>query len=161
MHPSVSALWREFLASGLAPAGVEDQPPNAWHFCDTQAAADLCAALVRQGRKVATAPCLWSFLARGESLPRVGQYHIVTDWAGVAQCVIRTTEITIVPFAQVTPEHATAEGEGDGSLADWRATHWDYYQRELAGTPFVPSEDMPIVCERFTVVYPGGTPRSP
>ena len=154
MHPSVFRLWRTFLESGLAPTGVEAAPVSAWHFCDTPAEADACAALVRAGRKVATAPSLWGILARGEAPPRPGEYHVVTDWAGVAQCVIRTEAVEVVPFDRVSAEHAAAEGEGDGTLAQWRATHWAYYGRELAGTAFAPRADMPVVCERFRVVYP-------
>jgi hypothetical protein len=55
----------------------------------------------------------------------------------------------------VTEEHAQLEGEGDGTLASWRATHWPYYHRELDGTRYTPAEDMPVVCQYFEVVFPG------
>ena len=32
--------------------------------------------------------------------------------------------------------------------------HWAYYRRELAGTRYEPSEDMPIVCHYFELVFP-------
>jgi uncharacterized protein YhfF len=147
-------MWRAFLESGLAPPGLDAERISAWHFCDTRTDADLCAALVLQGRKRATAPSAWWFESRGEPLPRPGEHHVVTDWDGVAQCVIRTTRVEVVPFRDVSAEHAAAEGEGDGSLDDWRRTHRAYYHRELAGTGYAPSDDMPIVCERFAVVYP-------
>ena len=154
MHPSVTQLWREFAGSANAPSGLAHAPESVFHFCDTQAEAEVCAELARLGRKRATAPSLWGFQARGEPLPRPGDFHVVTDWDGIASCVIQTTAVAIVPFLDVTAEHAAAEGEGDGSLEEWRATHWAYYQRELAGTGFVPTETMPIVCEQFGVVYP-------
>lgn len=65
--------------------------------------------------------------------------------------MIRTTRVEIVPFDQVTAEHAAAEGEGR-SLDFWRRVHWPYYQRELEGTRYSPTKDMPIVCEYFEVV---------
>jgi uncharacterized protein YhfF len=154
MHPSVTDMWGAFLASGRAPSGLDPQRISAWHFCDDQADADLCAALVWQGRKRATAPSAWSFAARGEALPQVGEHHVVTNWDGVAQCIIRTTAVHLLPFDEVSAAHAAAEGEGDGSLEEWRRTHWEYYQRELAGTGFEPRSDMPIVCEYFILVYP-------
>ena len=154
MHASVTDMWRAFLASGAAPPEAAAAPVSAWHFCDNQQDADLCAALVLEGRKRATAPCVWGFTARGEPLPRAGEYHVVTDWQGIARCVIRTTATDIVPFNEVTAEHAAAEGEGDGSLAHWRATHMAYYARELAGTRFEPADTMPVVCETFVVVFP-------
>lgn len=154
MHPSVLAMWRAYRATLGDATAVADEPPAAWHFCDTEADADACAQLVRAGRKRATAPSRWSFDARDEPLPRPGDLHVVTNWGGVAQCVIRTTQVDVVAFGNVTAEHAAAEGEGDGSLEWWRRAHWAYYHRELAGTPYVPAPDMPVVCERFEVVYP-------
>lgn len=154
MHFSVSQVWLAFARSDLAPPGLPAAPVSVFHFCDTPEEADLCAQLVRLGRKRATAPSLWGFEARGETPPQPGDFHVITDWDGVACCVIRTLAVTIVPFAEVTSQHAAAEGEGDGSLEWWRATHWAYYHRELSGTGYVPTEDMPIVYHQFTVVYP-------
>lgn len=153
MQRSAMELWQEFLSSGKAPPGLAIAPVSAWHFCDQQEDADLCSELVLAGRKTATAPALWELQARGEQLPRVGDHHVVTTWDGIAQCVIRTVEVKVVPFNEVPAAHAAAEGEEDGSLAHWRATHWAYYTRVLSGTAFEPAEDMPIVCERFTVVF--------
>lgn len=147
-------MWRAYRASRGEATDAPERPPAAWHFCDTEQDANACAQLVRAGRKRATAPSRWSFDARAEPLPRPGDLHVVTDWGGVAQCVIRTTRVDVVPFGEVTAAHAAAEGEGDGSLEFWRRVHWAYYRRELAGTPHAPAVDMPVVCERFEVVYP-------
>ena len=154
MHPSVIALWQDFLNSGHAPPELAIAPVSVWHFCDQQADADLCAALVLRGKKTATAPALWELQVRAERLPRPGDHHVVTTWDGIAQCVIRTEAVDVVPFREVPATHAAAEGEGDGSLAAWQASHWAYYTRVLAGTGFEPVDDMPIVCERFVVVHP-------
>jgi uncharacterized protein YhfF len=144
-------MWEGYLALTRATLTA---PPEAWHFCDNETDANACAALVLAGRKRATAPSLWVFQAKSWPLPSVGTLNIVTDWCGVAQCIIRTTEVKIVRFRDITAAHAMAEGEGDGSLASWCATHWEYYQRELAGTGYEPTEDMPIVCHYFERVYP-------
>ena len=58
-----------------------------------------------------------------------------------------------VPFEQVSEEFAATEGEGDGSLAFWRDAHWAAFSRELEGTGRSPRPDMPVVCERFEVVF--------
>ena len=153
-HPSVVALWERFIRSDLAPSGLPVQPSSVFHFCDTPDEANECAALVLEGRKHATSPSLWGFEERGDPVPAPGDHHVITDWDGIARCVIRTTDVAVVPFDEVTAEHAAAEGEGDRSLAWWRQAHWAYYQRELAGTGRVLDERMPIVCERFVVVFP-------
>ena len=153
MDPSVQRLWTSYLiAAGMDSA----QPiPPAWHFCDNEVDANACVELVLAGRKRATAPSRWFFDSRGLALPAVNDLEIVTDWSGIARCIIRTTAVRVMPFRDVTEEHARLEGEGDGTLASWRATHWPYYHRELDGTRYTPAEDMPVVCQYFEVVFPG------
>lgn len=152
LDPSVPVLWNAYLqqADGAPPTPM----PLAWHFCDNEAEANECAGLVLAGRKRATTPSLKYFETRRLALPKVGDLEIVTDWDGVAQCIIRTTAVDIVRFCDVTAEYAALEGEGDGSLIYWRAVHWGYYRRELRDTDHEPQEDMPLVCQRFEVVFP-------
>jgi len=152
MNPSVRHLWTNYLTRAGKPEWIP--LPAAWHFCDNEVDADACAGLVLAGRKRATAPSLWFFESRGLSLPAVDDLEIVTNWNGIAQCIIRTTAVRVVRFVDVTEEHARLEGEGGGSLEFWRAAHWTYYQRELKGTGYAPAEDMPVVCQYFEVVFP-------
>jgi uncharacterized protein YhfF len=48
---------------------------------------------------------------------------------------------------------AYEEGEGDRSLAWWRDAHWRYFSRVCERIQRRPEEDMPLVCERFRVVF--------
>ena len=149
---SVQEMWTAYRTAAKLRA---DAPlPPVWHFCDNQQDADECVRLVLAGRKRATAPSLWGFQHRGEAVPAVGSLDLVTTWEGEACAVIRTSRVEVLPFSEVPAELAAAEGEGDGSLAWWRRVHRLYYARELAGTPYTPSEDMPVVCQYFDVVYP-------
>ena len=152
IHISINEMWSAYLAASGQPLTTPLAPH--WHFCDNQIDADECAHLVLSGRKRATTPSLWFFESRGLEVPRAGDLDIVTNWKGVAQCIIRTTAVSIVRLCDVTAEHAMAEGEGDGSLDYWRTVHWEYYQRELAGTNYIPAADMPVVCQYFERVYP-------
>jgi uncharacterized protein YhfF len=151
MDPSIGQIWIAYLTGSGQPV---TPPPPAWHFCDCQVDADNCETLVLSGRKRATTTSLWFFESRNLNLPAVGDLDIVTDWAGIARCIIRTTAVCIVPFCEIDLEYAAVEGEGDGSLEFWRAVHWAYYQRELSGTKYVPADDMPLVCQYFELVYP-------
>jgi len=153
---SPEAMWHAFLASAADSPGPDSY--TAWHFCDTQGAADELAELVLAGHKRATTAALWIHELTGEPLPRPGDLSVVTDWPGRARCVIRTTSVEIVAFFEVDAEFARAEGEGDGSLAYWREAHWSYFTRELAAFGRLPADDMPLVCERFEVVY--GAPQA-
>lgn len=152
-HPSVPAMWRDYLATPGRPDAAAGAGYSAWYFGDNEQDADELATLVLAGRKRATASALWSYELQGERLPAAGDVSIVTDYGGTAICVIRTTRVDIVPFNEVTAEFAAAEGEGDSSLAYWRRGHWDCFARELAPHGREPAETMPVVCEYFEVVY--------
>jgi uncharacterized protein YhfF len=71
-------------------------------------------------------------------------------------CVTETVGVEIVAFNAVTAEFAAVEGEGDGSLAFWRRVHEEFFARDCARLQRVPQADMPVVCERFEVVFSQG-----
>lgn len=136
----------------LGPTPIESLRPPAWAFGATPEHADELAALVVAGTKTATASALWDYEATGESVPEPGEMSIILDGAGRPVALITTTEVEIVPFGEVDAAHAHAEGEGDRSLAHWRDVHERYFTRyKEHDRPFGP--EMPIVLERFTVVY--------
>ena len=149
-------LWEDYLQSLGEDEATTEKTYTAWHFCDNEADADELAALVKAGRKRATAGSLWAYEHEGSPLPNVGDLSMILDWAGQAQCIIRTVQIDIVPFEEVTAEFACTEGEGDRSLDYWREGHWRFFSRELKAFGREPDARMPVVCERFDVVF-GGT----
>jgi len=150
---SAEQLWAAFVEERPGVAGPGDTY-SAWHFCDNQADADELVELVLAGRKRATAGALWSYEAEDEPLPRAGDFSVITDWSGTARCIIRTVTVEVVAFAAVSEEFAATEGEGDRSLAYWREAHWAAFSRELEASGRAPQPDMPVVCERFEVVFP-------
>lgn len=149
---SVQPFWDTFRASG----GYDASPLlyEVFHFDDNERDANALGALVLSGRKRATAGLLWTNEATGRPLPRVGALSVVTDWHGAPLCVIQTTHVEIVPFDEVSETFAAIEGEGDGSLRYWKDAHWRFFSRECQRIGSEPAPDMPVVCERFRVVYP-------
>lgn len=131
--------------------------PEAWSFGATPEQADELLGLVLRGVKDGTASSLWDYEATGDPLPAIGECSIVTDGAGVPRVVIETTDVRIVPFDAVGAEHARAEGEGDRSLQHWRTVH-EAYWREHSENPRGFEPDMPVVCERFRLIWPTPTP---
>jgi uncharacterized protein YhfF/GNAT superfamily N-acetyltransferase len=147
----IAEFWGRFSA---AAGGVDSARfYEAFHFGDGEELANSLAALVLAGKKRATAGSLWSFEAEGKRMPRPGDLSVVTDFSGTPLCVIETSRVDVVPFDEVGAEFAGVEGEGDGSLAYWRRGHTAFFARECArhGRRFTP--DMPVVCERFDVVF--------
>jgi uncharacterized protein YhfF len=143
---------RTTLGGVLGETPASAVAPPAWAFGDNPELADELLALVLDGTKSATADLVWSYQAHGEPVPAVGDLSIVLDGSGKPRALLRTTKVDVVPFSAVTEEHAFLEGEGDRTLESWRAEHETYYRRTMpAGRSF--SEDAPVVCERFKVLY--------
>lgn len=141
-------LWLEYCA---ATGTDRDAVHSAWQF---GGAPDKLAALVLSGRKRATSSVYrLYFMSDGEPLPRVGDLSVILDSHDRAVCVIRTDRADVVRYADVTPEFAACEGEGDLSLGYWRDVHRDFFTGELAPYGLALSDDTEILCERFSVVY--------
>jgi uncharacterized protein YhfF len=148
---TIAKFWSEFTTS--AGSDVTARFYEAFHFDDNEPTANELAELVLRGTKRATAAPLWSFEAKGKDPPRSGALSVVTDWQGRALCVIETITVEIVAFDQIDAEFAATEGEGDGSLDYWRDAHIRFFTRECGRIGRTFSPDMPVVCERFKVVY--------
>ncbi|MBB2893206.1 GNAT family N-acetyltransferase [Flexivirga oryzae] len=129
------------------------QQPQAWAFGATAEQADELLGLVLRGVKTATASSLWDYEADGDPLPEVGELSILLDSSGAPHALIETTEVRTVPFDEVGPEHARAEGEGDRTLEAWRAIH-ERFWTEHSSSPRGFEPTMPVVCERFRLLYP-------
>lgn len=147
--PRYDAFWSR---ARVAVPELPSEDPAAWAFGATPEHADELLALVLAGVKTGTASSLWDYEASGDPVPVRGELSIVLDGAGEPRVVIETTSVRVVPFGDVGAEHARAEGEGDGSLDYWRSAH-ERYWRAHSESPrgFEPS--MPVVCERFRVLY--------
>ena len=126
--------------------------PPAWAFGATPEQADELLALVLSRIKTATSGALWDYEAEGEELPTPGALGIVTDGRGVPHVLVVTTQVEIVPFDEVSAEHAYLEGEGDRSLVTWREVHERFFTEHAVHSHGF-SRDMPVVLERFTVLY--------
>ena len=136
----------------FGPTPLESVPPPAWSFGADPAQADELLELVLAGTKTATASAAWDYEADEEPLPERGALSIVLDGAGRPRALIETTDVEVVPFDEVGEEHARLEGEGDLSLTYWRRVHQAFFTTEAThGHGF--AADMPVVCERFRVLY--------
>ncbi len=125
------------------PAPYRDAP--RWPFGDSPALADELLALVLAGGKRATCSSLAA--CEADIMPTVGEVSVILDGTGVPRCAIRTTEVEIMAFEDVSEDFARAEGEGDLTYAWWRDAHEAYYRREGSWAP-----GMQVVCERFELI---------
>ncbi|AQQ55575.1 ASCH domain-containing protein [Planococcus lenghuensis] len=147
-NDSITQMWEEFKKMNPnAPKSYE-----AWAFGDSKEMADELAALVIDGTKTATAS---NFLLyeENEPLPYVGLHNIILDGDGNAVAIAETTSVEIVPFDEVSAEHAYLEGEGDRTLKDWRDAHEEFFKKEFKAVGQEFHNKIPVVCERFEVIH--------
>ncbi|KPM31961.1 Hypothetical protein I595_1609 [Croceitalea dokdonensis DOKDO 023] len=150
-NSSAKKLWGDFLDKH--PEFATEKTPEVGYFGDNEKDANLLAELTVNDIKKATSHSLLGLQLRGEILPKIGDFFVVTDWDGNAKCLVRTTSVKMLPYFSIHEEHARLEGEGDKSLAYWKKVHWDYYTRELAEFNRRPLESMIVVFERFQKVF--------
>ena len=147
------AYWRSYLETLPADSPARDERYAAEGSGDSPEMADELGALISAGTKTATCSALWEYEAEGEPLPEVGLKTIVLGGTGDPLCIVETTEVEVRPYDEVDGLLASEEGEGDRSLEYWREAHWRFFSRTLPSIGKEPATDMPLVCERFRVVY--------
>ena len=153
LDEKVEAYWREYLGTLPESSPVREESYDVAGFGDSPGMAGELGALVAEGKKTATCSALWEWEVEGETLPEVGNKAVVLDGSDEPLCVIETTEIGVRPYEEVDARFAYEEGEGDRSLEHWREAHWRFFSRTLPGIGKEPMPDMPLVCERFRVIY--------
>ena len=142
-------MWSSFCAEHrVAP----DTPYDARAFCGGGPFANELAALVLEGTKTATASSLIAYETEGAPLPEPGCYSVVLYEDGTAAAVIRDTKVSLVPFDEVSPEHAYKEGEGTRTLEEWRDIHRRFFSPDYqaAGKEF--DEKGICVLEEFRLI---------
>ena len=147
------AFFRDYLAT-LSPHHPHHSTTfSAWGFGDSPEMADELGALVVSGVKTATASLVWEYEFDEEHLTQVGDLSVVLDGEGQPLALIETTEVRIMPFNQVDEAFAYDEGEDARTLTSWREGHWRFFHRSCQRIGRELDETMPILCERFQVIY--------
>lgn len=146
----INEFWNTFLTKtgrDLSTSYLE-----CFHFDLTESSANQLLELVLSGQKRATSSSLYYFQNCNVKVPEQGDLSIVTDWSGEPKCVIETAEVTILPFKDITFDMCKWEGEDD-SLESWQQGHTRFFTEEGKECNYKFSEDMPVVFEKFKVVY--------
>ena len=90
--------------------------------------------------------------------PSVGQRLAVVDSEDRRVAAIELTEVRVVRLADVDLQHVLAEGEGDESVAQWRAGHEGVWhsaevRAELGDPGFTVNDDTLVLTQRFRLVH--------
>jgi len=147
------SYWYEFLATLPTNSQYHSMQYVAEGWGDSPKMADELGALITQGIKTGTCSALWEWEAEGNPIPQKGLITIVLNGKDEPLCIVETTDVFIRKYNEVDADFARAEGEGDFSLKYWRAAHKRFFSRTLPKIGREFSEEMPLVCERFKVIF--------
>lgn len=140
-------MWREFISAHPEYQNKTYQP---WSY---GVEPDELARLTIENIKTATASAFEEYALENEALPEEGELNIILDANEEAVCITKTIKVTVIPFIEVSNEHAYKEGEGDRSLHYWRAVHKDFFNQSYKKKGLTFHEHIPVVCEEFEVIY--------
>ena len=148
----VESYWNKFCKATSINTKTEY---DAWGFGDSKSMSDELADLVIAGEKTTSAGSVLEHELNNWKLAKEGDYVVILDGDQQPKCVIQYTEVQRMKFHEMQDaKFAQDEGEGFDTLELWRAAHKGYFSRVLEGHGRQFSEDMEIICMRFTVVYP-------
>jgi uncharacterized protein YhfF len=122
---------------------------------------DQLVAAALSGAKTATTGLVLEYERENEPLPEVGQLLAVVDSADRRIAAIELTQVRLIRLADVDLQHALDEGEGDESVAEWRAGHEKFWhsaevRAELGDPHFTVNDDTLVLAQRFRLVHVAG-----
>lgn len=116
---------------------------------------DRLVAAILSGAKTSTSALVVGY--DNEPLPEAGERSAVIDSEGRRVAAIELTEVRVVRLADVDLQHAIDEGEGDESVAQWRAGHEEFWHspeiRAELGPDFTVDDDTLVLAQRFRLVH--------
>ena len=115
---------------------------------------DRLVAAILSGAKTTTSGLVLAYEREGEPLPEIGQVLAVVDSQGRRVAAIELTDVRVVRLTDVDLRHALDEGEGDESVAQWRAGDEEFWhsaevRAELGDPAFTVDDDTLVLTERF------------
>ena len=123
---------------------------------------DRLVTAILSGAKTTTT----GLMLENDPLPEVGQLLAVVDSADRRVAAIELTQVRVIRLADVDLQHALDEGEGDESVAQWRAGHEEFWhgaevRAELGDPHFTVNDDTLVLAQRFRLVDDDEPVRTP
>ena len=89
----------------------------------------------------------------GDPMPQVGDAIILVSFNGKPKTLLRLTVIEKVAFGNVTEAHTAVDGSPVRALDVWKPLHTAYWKERLRPFGLSVCDDMPVLVEKFEVLY--------
>ncbi len=110
--------------------------------------------LIAAGDKNGTFTLPWIVERTDQPQPTAGDCIILIAFDGTPAQLVRLTHIEQVPFGEITAEHTAIDGGPVRALEVWKPLHTQYWNALLKPFALSVSEDMPVLIEKFELLYP-------
>ena len=147
---SLDDFWSVFLKK----SGLPDTTPFGGELTYSNYEQDFASvlSLILCGKKTAQFSALAGYHIDNEPLPHKSEYYVLNNWKGDHIAVIKTINVEILPFSEITWEMAQKEG-ADEDLSAFRQRYTDFFREDSDITGYDFSPEMPVVFEEFEVVF--------
>lgn len=147
---SLDDFWARFLKENKLP----DTTPFGGELTYANDEQDFASvlALILCGKKTAQFSALAGYHIDNEPLPHKSEYYVLNNWKGEPVTVIKTINVEILPFEEVTWEMAQKEG-ADEDLNGFRSRYTEFFREDSDITGYDFSPEMPVVFEEFEVIW--------
>jgi len=147
------ALWERFRIGQGLPDGT---PFRVRMLGDDPRLCRLILEVVRRGEKTGTFTPAAFFSSPDNAPPAVGEYLVLTDPDGRADCIVRLTSVEGKAFDAITEDDLLCEGIALRRLEAWRKMHRGYWKEKLVPYGLEPTGDLRVLCQRFELVATAG-----
>lgn len=150
MSATVDEFWQ------AARKAVPSLPDGGYKVRTFGRSAEMSAILVQliaSGEKTGTFALAAEYERNPSQRPAVGDHFVVTHFDGSPALVYRITEVATVPFRDIGPQHVEVEGPNARKVDVWRNIHWPYWGSMLRDWGLEPRDDMPVVFQRFELLF--------
>ena len=134
-HPDIAATY-EVRCIGV------DEPSTA-----------IVLELIKQGDKTGTFSLPWILEDQEQACSQKGDYIIYSAYDGSPALLVRVTEIERTAFGEINERHTAIDGSPVRDLSVWIPLHTKYWNKKLAPFGRVVSSDMPVIVEKFEMLY--------
>lgn len=145
LRDKVQELWDAFAVEKSICASEVYR--YRFHFGESEDECREQLKLTLRGKKRAR-----TYIGTGGVLPERNGYSIVTDFDGVACCVIRTVRAELIPFHELCWEQVRHECIGS-TLEEWRELKRAVFAEECRRQGCEFTEDTPVILEQFHLEY--------